>query len=87
MSQYAYTTRRPNHRWSPDELVLPIGHRMGLKVRRDKLIAGPTALSYKPYCICGWQTSKDWMRPKSACSTEFRINHIRFVERQGVLDV
>lgn len=89
---YSYSTRPPNHRHSILELEAPVGHRMGMKVRRDRLVPGPEAYDYQSYCTCGWRQGKGqltgfspiWVRPKANAAKYWSL-HIQAVRRQGSL--
>jgi hypothetical protein len=92
MPPYSYSTRKPSPvRYGMEESTNPPGHRMGMKVRRDKLIPGPAALDYQSYCTCKWKQGQggpldgpSWVRPKANAVKYFNL-HINRARKQGVL--
>jgi hypothetical protein len=57
MPEYRYSRMAPDkNRISMEELGNPVGHRMGITKRYNRLVT-PRVYEYTPWCTCKWKDS------------------------------
>jgi len=66
------------------EMTLPLGHRFGWVKKRNILLPEPEGASlYQGICSCKWKGK--WCPSRGQAIMDYKINHIREVEKQGTM--